>query len=109
MNARAARLASAPFRALGHAIIRASRWIQRHALGLRVPACKAREEDICRKIFHADEKIRFAETSLAYWRAELTRLEDEADKAWRVSSELSRKIDAARGIVPSGKTEQAGA
>lgn len=95
----------APFRALGYAIIRASRWVQWRALGLRVPACRIREADLERQIFQADEKIRFAETSLAYWRAELTRLEAEADKAWRVSGALSRKIDAARGIVPAGQAE----
>jgi len=86
--------------AAGRAIIRASRWIQAKALGLRVPAYRLREDDLERQIFQADERIRIGEAELAYWRAHLAGLEREMDHAWRSSLDLSHKIDAARGIVP---------
>lgn len=85
--------------AAGRAIIRASRWIQAKALGLRVPAYRLREDDLERQIFQADERIRIGEAELAYWRAHLAVLERDMDHAWRASLDISRKIDAARGIV----------
>lgn len=91
---------SGPLRAVGYAMVRASRWLQRRFLGLRVPACRIREEDLERRLFQADEKVRQHGAALAYWQAQVAEIEAEVDKAWRGSMALAKQIDAARGVVP---------
>ena len=80
--------------ALGRSMIRASRWVQRWCLGLRVPACRIRERDLTNELFRADREVEIAERSLAFWRAEQVRLVAQIDGAWRDSAALIKRIDA---------------
>lgn len=80
--------------AVGRAMIRFSRFVQRTCLGLRIPACRIREQDLTNELFHADREVENAERLLKFWRGEQARLEAQIDVAWRDSSELVRRIDA---------------
>lgn len=83
--------------ALGRAMIRAARWVQRTCLGLRVPACRIREMDLAKELFRADREVEIAERSLAFWRAEQAHLEAQVDGAWGESAALIKRIDDLKG------------
>lgn len=89
--------------AVGRMIIRASRWVQRTCLGLRVPACRIRERDLTNELFRADREVENAERSLAFWRAEQERLEAQIDLAWRDSAALAKRIDALSSEKSAGR------
>lgn len=89
--------------AVGRMIIRASRWVQRTCLGLRVPACRIRERDLTNELFRADREVENAERSLAFWRPEQERLEAQIDLAWRDSAALVKRIDALSSEKSAGR------
>lgn len=80
--------------AVGHAIIRASRSVQRKCLGIRVPACRIREFDLVKELFSADREVENANRQLAYWLDQRQHLEAQIDAAWREGLALMDRIDA---------------
>lgn len=88
---------------IGRWIIRVSRAAQRRVLGLRVPICKAREAGIEKRLLVADRRLAEASDAVNYWRAEVARIEDEVDQAWRLSLRVAEKVDL-RARQPAAPT-----